>query len=254
MRTFRYRTSGYWTVGLCLAFGSVALAQTSVQPARVITGVFPDSTNPPAAALVAPAKTDVATTVRTAPAPLAGGDSTVRLGTGDLVDVSVYNVPELDTKTRVSSTGDIYLPLVDYVHVDGLTVDEAESVIEKRLEKGEYVKNPHVQLFVQEYESAGANVMGEVSKPGIYPVLGEQTLLTVISAAGGFTDRAGTSVSITRRDQPGTPITVPISLNPEDHPDSNVPVHPADPILVRPPAIISLARPPVLPLRLAIPH
>ena len=157
----------------------------------------------------------------------------MRLGSGDLVEVSVYNVPEMETKTRVSSGGDIYLPLIDYVHVDGLTVDEAESVIEKRLEKGDYVKGPHVQIFVQEYASAGANVMGEVNRPGIYPVLGEQTLLTVISAAGGFTDRAGTSVSITHRDQPGTPITVPLSLNPQDHPENNVAVYPGDTILVR---------------------
>jgi polysaccharide export outer membrane protein len=151
-----------------------------------------------------------------------------------LVEVSVYNVPEMDTKTRVSNTGDIYLPLVDYVHVDGLTVDEAESVIEKRLEQGGYVKSPHVQLFVQEYaSSAGANVMGEVNKPGIYPVLGEQTLLTVISAAGGFTDRAGKSITITRHDQPATPITVPLSLNQQDHPETNVPVYSGDTIIVR---------------------
>jgi polysaccharide export outer membrane protein len=224
MRIFFQRASECWIVGLCsLAFcAAPALAQTSPHPASVTTGVFPGSSD------AAP----VAAAAKTAPAPLDGGSSTVRLGAGDLVEVSVYDVPEMDTKTRVSNNGDIYLPLVDYVHVDGLTVDEAESVIEKRLEKGDYVKSPHVQLFVQEYASEGANVMGEVSKPGIYPVLGEQTLLTVISAAGGFTDRAGTSVFITHRDQPGMPITVPISLNPQEHPDSNVPVYSGDTIVV----------------------
>lgn len=157
----------------------------------------------------------------------------MRLGVGDLVELSVYDVPEMSTKTRVSSTGDIYLPLVDYVHVDGLTVDEADSVIEKRLVKGGYVNNPHVQLFVTEYASAGANVMGEVAKPGIYPVLGDQNLFSVISAAGGFTDRAGKSISVTRRDQPDAPITVPLSLNPQDHPESNIVVYPGDTIIVR---------------------
>jgi polysaccharide export outer membrane protein len=149
------------------------------------------------------------------------------------VDVSVYNVPEMETKTRVSSTGDVYLPLIDYVHVDGLTVDEAESVIEKRFDQGGYVKSPHVQLFVQEYASAGANVLGEVAKPGVYPVLGEQTLFSVISAAGGFTERAGKNISITRHDQPATPITVPLALNPQDHPESNIPIYPGDTIMVR---------------------
>jgi polysaccharide biosynthesis/export protein len=229
MRIFCHRTSvspplAIWTLRLgCLAFcAATALSQTSPQPASVTTGVFPDSAD---ASITA---------AKASPTPLSGGDSSVRVGPGDLVEVSVYNVPEMDTKTRVSNTGDIYLPLIDYVHVDGLTVDEAESVIEKRLDKGGYVKSPHVQLFVQEYaSSAGANVMGEVNKPGIYPVLGEQTLLTVISAAGGFTDRAGKSITITRRDQPDTPITVPLSLNQQDHPETNVPVYPGDTIIVR---------------------
>jgi polysaccharide export outer membrane protein len=139
----------------------------------------------------------------------------------------------MDTKTRVSSTGDIYLPLIDYVHVDGLTVDEAEGIIEKRLQQGGYVKTPHVQLFVHEYASAGANVLGEVSKPGVYPVLGEQTLFSVISAAGGFTDRAGKSITITRRDQTASPITVPLALNPQDNPETNIAIYPGDTIMVR---------------------
>ena len=223
MRIFFDRRLGCLILSVCwLGFCTTeAFPQSSPKP--VSTGVFPDSTNAATAAVAA----------TTAHAHSGGGSSSVRLGSGDLVEVSVYNVPEMETKTRVSNAGDIYLPLVDYVHVDGLTVDEAESVIEKRLEKGEYVKNPHVQIFVQEYASAGANVMGEVNKPGIYPVLGQQTLLTVVSAAGGFTDRAGTSVSITRREQPGAPITVPLSLNPQDHPENNVPVYPGDTIMVR---------------------
>jgi len=203
---------------LASALWAGASAQTSPQSAPVKGDVFPEAT--PAS----PAK----------PAPIApsAGGLNVRLGSGDLVSVSVYNVPEMDTKTRVSGTGDIYLPLIDYVHVDGLTLDEAESVIEKRLDQGGFVKNPHVQLFVQEYASAGANVLGEVNKPGIYPVLGDQTLFSVISAAGGLTDRAGKSITITRNSQP-SPITLPLSLNPQDHPETNVPIYPGDTIIVR---------------------
>ncbi len=192
-------------------------------------------TTPPAASVNAGAVFPDATTAAAAmptPAPLPGGDSSVRLGAGDLIELSVYNVPEMSTKTRVSNSGDVYLPLVDYVHVDGLTLDEAATVIEKRLDQGGFVKSPHVQLFVDEYASAGANVLGEVSKPGIYPVLGDQKLFTVISAAGGFTDRAGKSITITRHDQ-SAPITLPLSLNPQDHPETNVPVYPGDTIIVR---------------------
>lgn len=160
-----------------------------------------------------------------------GGDSAVRLGAGDLIEVSVYNVPDLDTKLRVSTTGEVYLPLIDYVHVAGLTIDEAEAVIERRLDRGGFVKNPHVQIFVQEYNSQGASVLGEISKPGIYPVLGDQKLFSLISTAGGLTDRAGKSITVTHLGQ--APVTVPISHNIDDHPESNISVLPGDIVTVR---------------------
>jgi polysaccharide export outer membrane protein len=155
----------------------------------------------------------------------------VRLGAGDLLEVSVFNVPDLNTKLRVSTAGDIYLPLIDYVHVAGLTIDEAEAVIERRLDRGGFVKSPHVQIFVQEYNSAGASVLGEVTKPGIYPILGDQKLFSLISAAGGLSDRAGKSITVTHRDQ--APITVPISHNLEDYPESNIAVLPGDTVTIR---------------------
>jgi polysaccharide export outer membrane protein len=196
-------------------FGISGYAQTAV----------PVSTTP--AAKIGPQSSTTGATTPTLPA----GDSAVRLGAGDLIEVSVYNVPDLDTKLRVSTTGDVYLPLIDYVHVAGLTIDEAEAVIERRLDRGGFVKNPHVQIFVQEYNSQGASVLGEISKPGIYPVLGDQKLFSLISAAGGLTDRAGKSITITHLGQ--SPVTVPISHNIEDHPESNVVVLPGDIVTVR---------------------
>jgi polysaccharide biosynthesis/export protein len=159
--------------------------------------------------------------------------SALRVEAGDLVEVAVYNVPELTTKARVSSKGEIYLPLIDYVHVAGLTAEEAEGVIQKRLADGGFVKNPHVTLFVDQYASQGASILGEVARPGVYPVQGDQRLFDVISAAGGFTEKAGRSIAITHRDQPEKPITVPLSRNANDNPESNVPVLPGDTIIVR---------------------
>lgn len=196
------------------------------------------------AAQVQPQKTAVeegtvfAGASQTAPAkpammPSTGGDSSVRLVVGDLVELSVYDVPELSTRTRVSSAGDLYLPLIDYVHVDGLTIEDAERVIEKRLDQGGFVRNPHVQLFVTEYTSDGASLLGEVSRPGVYPVLGQQTLFNIISAAGGLTDRAGKTATVTHHGQPDKPISVPLSHNLEDHRESNIPIFPGDMIMVR---------------------
>src|SRR3989442_1322949 len=62
--------------------------------------------------------------------------SGLRLGAGDLLEVSVYNVPELGTKSRVGNSGDVYLPLIDYVHLAGLTIEEAQGLIEKKLSDG----------------------------------------------------------------------------------------------------------------------
>jgi polysaccharide biosynthesis/export protein len=163
----------------------------------------------------------------------ASTDSSIRLGSGDLIEVNVYNVPELNTKTRITDTGDIDLPLINDVHVQGLTVNEAEKVIEQHLDRGGFVRNPHVQVFVSEYKSDGTSLLGEISRPGVYPILGEQTLFNVISDAGGLTDRAGKSITITHKGQSGKPVVVAISRNLEDHPESNVPVFPGDTIMVR---------------------
>jgi polysaccharide export outer membrane protein len=160
-------------------------------------------------------------------------DSSLRLGSGDLLEVNVYNVPELAAKTRVSNNGDIYLPLIDYVHVAGLTAEEAQALIEKRLSDGGFLKNPHVSLFVTEYASQGASVLGEVTKPGVYPVLGQQRLFDLISAAGGFTDKAGRGITITRRRQPDKPVSVPLMRNIADNPESNVEIFPGDTVIVR---------------------
>jgi polysaccharide biosynthesis/export protein len=165
--------------------------------------------------------------------PTTRSSSSLRLEAGDLVEVAVYNVPELTTKARVSSKGEIYLPLIDYVHVAGLTAEEAEGLIQKRLSDGGFVKSPHVTLFVDQYASQGASVLGEVAKPGVYPVPGEQRLFDLVSAAGGFTEKAGRSITVTHRDQPDQPITVPLSRNVSDNPESNVPILPGDTIIVR---------------------
>lgn len=158
--------------------------------------------------------------------------SDLRLGAGDLLEVNVYNVPELGTKSRIGNSGDVYLPLIDYVHLAGLTIEEAQGLIEKRLSDGGFVKNPHVTLFVNEYTSQGANVLGEVAKPGVYPVLGEPRLVDLISAAGGFTDKAGRSITISHRNQENQPVTVPLKRNSTDNPASNITVSPGDTILV----------------------
>jgi polysaccharide biosynthesis/export protein len=155
----------------------------------------------------------------------------LKLGAGDLLEVSVYNVPELSSKARVGTSGDVYLPLVDYVHVGDLTVEEAQSLIAKRLEDGGFVRSPHVTIFVDESASQGVTVLGEVSKPGIYPDLGDHKLYEIISEAGGFTITAARRVSIIRRTVP-EPIQVTLPRNLGDDLTNNVDVLPGDTLVV----------------------
>ena len=136
----------------------------------------------------------------------------VKLGPGDLIEVGVYNVPELASKVRVSNSGDIYLPLIDYVHVEGLTQEEAQELIEKRLEDGGFVRSPHVSIFVDEAMSQGVTILGEVGKPGIYPDIGDHKLYSVISQAGGFGQNASRKIAILRHNQ-ADPIRVNLPHN-----------------------------------------
>jgi len=165
--------------------------------------------------------------------PASPPSATIRLGAGDLIDLSVYGIPELTTKSRIGSDGNVYLPLIEYVHLADLTTEEAQALIERRLDDGGFVKHPHVSIFVDQYASQGASVLGQIARPGIYPILGQQRLFDLISAAGGLTDKAGRGITITRRADPDHPITVPLARNITDHPESNIPILPGDTVVVR---------------------
>jgi polysaccharide export outer membrane protein len=160
-------------------------------------------------------------------------NANLRLGPGDLLEVTVYNVPELTTRTRVSNAGDLYLPLIDYVHVGGLSAEEAQNVIQKRLADGGFVRDPHVALFVTESLSQTASLFGEVVRPGMYPVYGERRLFDLFSAAGGLTDRAGRAVTVTHRNAPDKPETLRMARNISDNPQDNIEIQPGDTVLVQ---------------------
>ncbi len=157
--------------------------------------------------------------------------SNVRLGPGDLLEVNVYNVPELSTKARIGNSGDIYLPLIDYVHLGDLTVEEAQILIQKRLEEGGFVHGAHVTILLDESASQGVTVLGDVVRPGIYPAIGNRKLYDLISAAGGFSPTAGRKVSIIRQ-HASAPITLTLARNLADDLQDNIDILPGDTITV----------------------
>jgi polysaccharide biosynthesis/export protein len=159
-------------------------------------------------------------------------DTALHLGPGDLIEIAVYGIPELSQKARISSSGDVYLPLIDYVHIGGLTPEEAQGLIEKKLSEGGFVRNPHVTLMVNESASSVVSVLGEVSRPGIYPLLGERRLLDVVSAAGGLTERAGRTITITHRHDQEHRETISLAEELAQSKEGNVPVVAGDTVVV----------------------
>ena len=160
-------------------------------------------------------------------------NSNIKLGIGDLIEISVFGVPDLSTKARIGGSGDVYLPLIDYVHVAELTVDEAQELIQKRLEDGGFVRGPHVSIFVNESASQAITMVGEINRPGAYPAIGERRLFDLISAAGGLTERAGRIVTIEHHRDPGKKVELQLSSHDlAEDTQNNVDIYPGDLIIV----------------------
>ena len=167
-----------------------------------------------------------------APLPTATSTAAVRITGGDLLSFGVYGIPDLAQDIRVGNDGDVYLPLIGYVQLGGLTLDQAQTVIENRLREGEFVRNPHVSLVLKDFINQSAIVTGEVNRPGMYPIMGSQRLLEVLAAAGGLTQRAGKTVTITHRDHPDEPMKVDLPADLEKSPQDNIEIFPGDTLLV----------------------
>jgi polysaccharide export outer membrane protein len=124
--------------------------------------------------------------------------STYLLGPEDELQISGPELDELSTKTvRVDGEGDIQVPLVGRVHVAGLTVQQAEQELNKKLST--YIRHPQAALDVKELRSQPASILGAVNQPGVHQVEGHKTLMEMISMAGGVRPDAGYSIRITRQ-------------------------------------------------------
>jgi polysaccharide biosynthesis/export protein len=151
---------------------------------------------------------------------------------GDLVEMSVFDTPELSGKLRVSNTGDIILPLVGSIHVAGMKAIDVQNLIRQKFIDGGFLKDPQVTVFVTQYATQGVSVLGEVRTPGIYPAFGAHNLMDYISLAGGLTPLAGTNITITRVGHPDNPERVKISASAAPKPLNNPEVLPGDSIFV----------------------
>jgi polysaccharide export outer membrane protein len=160
------------------------------------------------------------------------------IGAGDLIEMDVFGTPELSGKMRVSDKGNVLLPLVGELHVEGLTALQTQTLIRQKLIGGDFIKDPQVTVFIDEYATQGVSVMGEVKKPGIYPAFGSHHLLDYLSQAEGLTALAGTVVTITHARTPDKPEVVRLTAGSAPHPLNNPEVLPGDSIFVQRTGII----------------
>ncbi|MDB5774657.1 MAG: Polysaccharide export protein EpsE [Herbaspirillum sp.] len=118
------------------------------------------------------------------------------LGSGDVLKITVFGSPDLTLETRVSDSGSINYPLIGEVKVGGVSASAAEREIADRLSKGKFVRNPQVNILVTVPQSQLVSVLGQVLKPGRYPLDGRHTVADMLALAGGVTADGGDSVTV----------------------------------------------------------
>jgi len=122
------------------------------------------------------------------------------LGPGDKLFVEVYGVEDIGKEIAVDPEGNITLPLLDKIKVQGSTLNEVQRILEQRF--SEYIKDPQVSVQLREYGSRFVNVIGEVVHPIRIPIKRALRLLDAISESGGFSEKSG-DVEVQRRDSGG---------------------------------------------------
>jgi polysaccharide export outer membrane protein len=119
------------------------------------------------------------------------------LGMGDMVRVSVFRNPELTTEARISERGTILFPMIGEVPVAGLTPSQAGARIADKLRSGKYVVNPEVTVSMMQVNSRQVSVLGNVVKPGRYPLDSTTAQLTdLIALAGGVGPTGSDEVTV----------------------------------------------------------
>jgi polysaccharide biosynthesis/export protein len=159
----------------------------------------------------------------------------IQLGPGDSVSIQVYGQPDMTTIAYVSDDGTLPVPLAGAVPVNGLSPSGASHRIESALKTGGFLVDPHVSLTVVEGRSQRVSVLGQVGKPGVYPIQSNTTIFDLLALAGGELETGADVVYLLRADTSGQVQRYPISLKGLNEGSQSIPVrelHGADSIFV----------------------
>jgi len=158
-----------------------------------------------------------------------------KLGPGDIIEIKVYGIKDLQATVRIPESGSFDFPLAGTVKAAGVSAPDVEKQIAKVLNE-RYVNEANVTVFVKEFNSYRISVVGAVSKPGTVVLKkGNCTLVDALAEAGGLTDTAAREIYVTTADSSGVRQTRPVNLNPlleGGDLSLNVPLRPGDSIYV----------------------
>ncbi len=177
------------------------------------------------------------------------------IGPGDILIVSIAESPELSGKYRITQTGYLVLPMVPRpIRAEGLSPRQISQAIAESLKTADLVREPTVNVFVEEYHSRTLTVLGAVAKPSVYPLEKPTTVLEALSVAGGLIPTSGNELTLIRNDvdhltensQPGDSAKASDSRVKIDLAKLLKGEDPSLNILVRPGDVISVAAAPVV--------
>jgi polysaccharide biosynthesis/export protein len=159
-----------------------------------------------------------------------------RLAPGDMIKVQVYQNPDLSLETRVSENGAVNYPLVGAVKVGGLSIGEAETRIAQALKTANILKQPQVNIVVQQVRGNVVSVLGQVQKPGRFPLETTNVRVSDMLAAAGGATATGDDVAVLTGTRDGKPyrrtIDIPALFAGTQRPDNDVLLQPGDTIFV----------------------
>lgn len=112
-------------------------------------------------------------------------DSDYKITPSDLLEIEVFGVSELKRTVRVNTSGQIAMPLIGTLSVAGLTPSDAEALIALQYSSKNFLQDPQVSIFVKEFTTQRITLDGALTKPGVYPLTGQITLLRALAMAGG---------------------------------------------------------------------
>ena len=163
--------------------------------------------------------------------PCLAQQESLLIGPGDLIQVNVMDTPEMEQQVRVTDDGNVQLAYIGSLHVAGETPSAAASMIQGALIEKHVMHRPEVAVRLMELATQDVSILGQVHTPGTYTITTPQTILKVLSLAGGLTESADRNV-VVKRNKSGERLKYYVSNNAEQALSDVVMVYPGDTILV----------------------